>query len=80
MIVKELKPYVLDGRKWVYYQRPVFEIDEQEAELLGRGFGKPGEKIPARSGRILYSQPFYNTVNILILFCREGSCNNWIKE
>lgn len=31
MMVKELKPAVLDGRKWVYYQSPVFEIDEQEA-------------------------------------------------
>ncbi|MBU7006575.1 GNAT family N-acetyltransferase [Phosphitispora fastidiosa] len=31
MMVKELKPDVLDGRKWVYYQSPVFEIDEQEA-------------------------------------------------
>jgi len=32
MMVKELKPGVLDGRKWVYNQSPVFEIDEQEAE------------------------------------------------
>ncbi|MDD3307836.1 MAG: N-acetyltransferase [Acetobacterium sp.] len=32
MMVKELKPEVLDGRKWVYCQSPVFEIDEQEAE------------------------------------------------
>lgn len=30
-MVKELKPDVLDGRKWVYYQSPVFEVDEQEA-------------------------------------------------
>ena len=32
MMVKELNPDVLDGRKWVYFQSPVFEIDEQEAE------------------------------------------------
>jgi predicted N-acetyltransferase YhbS len=32
MMVKELKPDILDGRKWIYYQSPVFEIDEQEAE------------------------------------------------
>lgn len=32
MMVKELKPDVLDGRRWVYCQSPVFEIDEQEAE------------------------------------------------
>ena len=37
MMVKELKPEVLDGRKWVYYQSPVFEIDEQEAERFDEG-------------------------------------------
>ena len=31
MMVKELKPDALDGRKWVYYQSPVFEINEEEA-------------------------------------------------
>jgi len=37
MMVKELKPDVLDGRKWVYYQSPVFEIDEQEAARFDEG-------------------------------------------
>ena len=37
MMVKELKPDVLDGRKWVYYQSPVFEIDEQQAEHFDEG-------------------------------------------
>jgi predicted N-acetyltransferase YhbS len=37
MMIKELKPEVLDGRKWVYYQSPVFEIDEQEAERFDVG-------------------------------------------
>ncbi len=37
MMVKELKPGVLDGRKWVYHQSPVFEIDEQEAERFDEG-------------------------------------------
>ncbi|NLO48867.1 MAG: N-acetyltransferase [Clostridiales bacterium] len=32
MMVKELKPNALDGRKWVYYDSPVMKIDEQEAE------------------------------------------------
>ena len=31
MMVKELKPETLDGRKWVYYDSPVMQIDEQEA-------------------------------------------------
>ncbi len=38
MMVKELKPEVLDGRKWVYHQSPVFEIDEQEAERFDEGW------------------------------------------
>ena len=37
MMVKELKPDVLDGRKWVYYQSPVFEIDEQEVGHFDKG-------------------------------------------
>ena len=33
MLVKELKPNVLDGRKWIYRQSPVFDnFDEQAAE------------------------------------------------
>ncbi|MDD3169648.1 MAG: N-acetyltransferase [Eubacteriales bacterium] len=37
MMVKELKPDALDGRKWVYYQSPVLEINEQEAERFDEG-------------------------------------------
>lgn len=37
MMVKELKPDVLDEKKWVYYQSPVFEIDEQEAGRFDEG-------------------------------------------
>ena len=37
MLVKELKPDALDGRKWVYHQSPVFEIDEKEAERYDEG-------------------------------------------
>ena len=37
MMVKELKPDALDGRKWVYRQSPVFEIDEQEAARFDEG-------------------------------------------
>ena len=37
MMVKELKPDVLDGRKWYYHQSPVFEIDEQEARHFDEG-------------------------------------------
>jgi predicted N-acetyltransferase YhbS len=32
MMVKELKPDVLNGRKWIYQQSSVFEFDVQDAE------------------------------------------------
>jgi predicted N-acetyltransferase YhbS len=31
MMVKELQPKALDGRKWIYYDSPVMNIDEQAA-------------------------------------------------
>lgn len=37
MMVKELKPGVMDGRKWIYCQSSVFEIDEQEAQRFDEG-------------------------------------------
>jgi putative acetyltransferase len=43
MLVKELTSDVLDGRKWVYQQSPVFEIDEQEAERFDQTL-EPKEK------------------------------------
>jgi predicted N-acetyltransferase YhbS len=40
MMVKELKPDALDGRKWVYYESPVMKIDEQEAERFDESLEK----------------------------------------
>lgn len=37
MMVKELKPDILDGRKWIYYQSSVFEMDEHEARRFDDG-------------------------------------------
>ncbi|MCO7124603.1 N-acetyltransferase [Sporolactobacillus shoreicorticis] len=45
MMVKELKPEVLDGRKWVYYHSPVMKIDEQEAERFDESLEKMEKKI-----------------------------------
>ena len=44
MMVKELKPEVLDGRKWVYHDSPVMKIDEQEAERFDEGLEKMEKK------------------------------------
>ena len=32
MMVKELKPDTLDGRKWIYYESPVMNINENDAK------------------------------------------------
>ena len=30
MLVKELKPHTLDGRKWVYHDSPVMSMEKME--------------------------------------------------
>lgn len=44
MMVKELKPEALDGRKWVYYDSPVMKIDEQEAGRFDESLEKMEKK------------------------------------
>ena len=44
MMVKELKQKALDGRKWVYYDSPVMNIDEQEAEHFDESLEKMEKK------------------------------------
>jgi len=44
MMVKELKPNALDGRKWVYYESPVMQIDEQEAGRFDESLEKMEKK------------------------------------
>ena len=43
MLVKELKPGALDGRKWIYHQSSVLDINEQEAQRFDEDF-EPLEK------------------------------------
>ena len=44
MLVKELRPEALDGRKRVYYDSPVMQIDEQEAERFDECLEKMEKK------------------------------------
>lgn len=37
MMVKELKPGTLDGRKWVYYDSPIMAVSEEEAREYDAG-------------------------------------------
>lgn len=56
MMVKELNPDVLDGRKWVYCQSSVFEIDEQEAERFDEGLESLEKKYqPSQEEFYIYS-------------------------
>lgn len=43
MLVKELVPGVLDGKKWVYGDSSLFQIDKEQAELFDLQF-EPKEK------------------------------------
>lgn len=44
MMVKELKPDVLDGRKCIYHDSPVMQIAEEEAQCFDEGFEKMEKK------------------------------------
>ena len=44
MLVKELKPEALDGRKWIYHDSPVFQVDEQQAERFDERLEKLEKK------------------------------------
>ena len=57
MMVKELKPDVLDGRKYVYHLSPVFEIDEQEAESFDESLERLEKKHqPSQEEFYIHSQ------------------------
>ncbi len=45
MLVKELREGALDGRKWIYYQSPAFEIDEGQAQCFDDGLEKMEKKV-----------------------------------
>ena len=40
MLVKQLKPDALDGRRWSYYDSPIMQIDEKKAEEFANTFPK----------------------------------------
>lgn len=59
MLVKELKPGALDGRRWIYYQSSVFEIDEKEAERFDEGFERWEKKYQSSQEEFyIYSHSF----------------------
>ncbi len=59
MMVKELKSNVLDGRKWIYYDSPVMQLDEKQVQIFDDGLEKM-EKIyqPSQEEFYINSQAF----------------------
>ncbi len=43
LLVKELKPFKFDGRKWTFHESPVFDIEEKDANEYDKLFA-PKEK------------------------------------
>ena len=51
MMVKELAPNRLDGRKWFYYDSPVMAISEEEARKYDDTLEKNGKETSTESGK-----------------------------
>ena len=61
MMAKELKPDALDGRKWSYYDSPVMQIDEQEAQRFDGQLEKMEKKYqPCQEEFYILSQSVVN--------------------
>ena len=59
MLVKELKPGALDGRKWVYHGSPVMEIDKPEAQRFDESLEKMEKKFqPSQEEFYILSNSF----------------------
>lgn len=59
MLVKELKPKALDGRKWFYYDSPVMQFDEEEAKRFDHGLEKMEKKsLPCQEVFYIHSNSF----------------------
>ena len=59
MMVKELLPGSLDGRRWVYYGSPVMEVNEEEAQKYDEGLEKMEKKyLPSQDEFYIMSRSF----------------------
>ena len=59
MLVKELKSGALDGRKWFYYDSPVMQINEQEAQQFDEALERMEKKYrPSQEEFYIYSHSF----------------------
>ena len=59
MMVKELIPHALDGRKWVYYDSPVMAVSEEKAQQYDAAFEEmPKEYRPSQEEFYIMSHSF----------------------
>lgn len=59
MMAKELRPEVLDGRKWIYYDSPVMQLDEEEARRFDESLEKMEKKYqPSQEEFYIHSHSF----------------------
>ena len=59
MMVKELKPNVLDGRKWVYYDNPVMHVQEEDIQRFDETLEPLKKKYqPSQEEFFIHSQSF----------------------
>ena len=59
MMVKELVPNQLDGRKWFYYDSPVMAISEEEAQKYDDTLEKMEKKLkPSQEEFYIMSHAF----------------------
>lgn len=59
MMAKELRPEVLDGRKWVYCDSPVMQLDEEEARRFDESLEKMEKKYrPSQEEFYIHSHSF----------------------
>ena len=59
MMVKELTPHALDGRKWFYYESPVMAVSEEEAQKYDDTLEKLEKKfLPSQEEFYIMSHSF----------------------
>lgn len=59
MMVKELTPHALDGRKWFYYDSPVMAVSEEEAQKYDDTLEKLEKKfLPSQEEFYIMSHSF----------------------
>ncbi len=64
MLVKELKPGVLDGRRWYYYDSPAFQFNNEEVEKFDALFeAKEKKHLPSQEAFYILSNSVIQAIS-----------------